>query len=238
MKRSAILAAVLVAVMVAVWMRGRTAPRPSAREIDQPLKQQLIQPETERIAFGLDAGPRDLAFRSMLDVAVEWSVRTGSRFEIVPESGTIPPRGRAVVKAQPRAEGLTVGLNAENTYFSWRIAKVTPEMFPVMLTAIRAPEVEYNVAESDAAIILTLNDGEVVRTPRTNGWVSFPARARLTPRDNQFKIIADVAVAYGLMMRIGSHERTFTHAKGEPLSNQRLTIRLDPDLGYISLSPE
>lgn len=222
--------ATLVAAAIAVWMFMR---RPA---VVTPLAPQEtaapITPDPEMVAFGLEATPRDLTLRSTLAEDVEWAVRTGSRFEIVPDSGTIKAFGTATVRVRPRSPSLTVGLNSEHTWFTWHASTGPTHQVLVRLTAIRAPDVEYKVVMADGELRIAFNDTAVVRVHSTADWRRLTDQYVWKAGDNAFDVRAvRPGAPYILMLRIGSKEMVLSEA-----TNNALTITLDPDLGFISVS--
>jgi hypothetical protein len=221
----------LSALAIAFWVltsnpRTETSLAPS--EINDP-----ITPDPETIAFGVDPAPRELTLRSTLGEDVEWSVRTGSRFEIVPEAGTIKPSGATTMRVRPRSASLTPGLNSEHTYFTLRTATGSARQLLVRLTAIRPPEVNYNLVEGDGEVVLQLNGTEVGRAKRPNQLQTVWGEHALRAGDNALDVRAAGSAKsshYRLWLRVGTREMTVTEATPMPV-----IVTLDPGLGFISL---
>jgi hypothetical protein len=224
--------ATLIALALAFWM-FKPAP-PATAPVAPQDHTEPVTPDSDMLAFGLDATARYLTLHSKLDEDVEWSVRTGSRFEIAPEIGTIKAFGSTTVRVRPRSSSLTVGLNSEHTWFTWRTANGPTRELLVRLTAIRAPEVEYNVVAADE-VIFALNGTAVARVKKTNGWRRLAEQHGLKAGDNRLDVRAvgsRQGGSYILMLRVGSNEIVMTEATKTPV-----TITLDPDLGFVTLSP-
>ena len=224
--------ATLIAVAVAVYVFA-TRP-PDAVSVTPAQTIEPVTPDPEAIAFGLDPAPRNLTLRSKVGEVVHWSVRTGSRFEIAPEAGTITPLGSTIVRVRPRSGSLTNGLNAEHTWFTWTTANGPQQQLLVRLTALRPPEVDYILREGNREIVLMLNGTEVGRTRRTNEAHTVFGKYALHAGDNTFEVRAADSgprAHYELWLRVGSREMTVTESTPMPV-----IVTLDPDLGFISLA--
>jgi hypothetical protein len=187
----------------------------------------MIAASPERLTFGLDRTPRELTLRSFSGHGIDWFVRTGSRFEITPSSGTIEPFGAAVLRVKP-SSSLTAGLNAEHTWFNWRATSSAAGHVMVVLTAIRVPEIEYQLSGAGAGITLTVNGAAVAGVRQTTAWVALPVSDALRAGGNQLEAQGS---RFKLMLRAGSEETTMSEA------NPIVTIVVDRDFGFITFSP-
>ena len=227
------LAAVGTLIAVAVSLYVFASRPPAATSVAPAETIEPLTPDPDAIAFGLDAAPRDLTLRSTVGEVVHWSVRTGSRFEISPEAGTIAPLGSTVLRVRPRSGSLTIGLNAEHTWFTWTTVNGPQHQLLVRLTALRPPEVDFILREGNREIVLILNGTEVGRARRTNEAHTVWGKYALNAGDNTFEVRAAGSgrAQYRLWLRVGSQEMTVTEATPMPV-----IVTLDPDFGFISLA--